>query len=289
MAVCKLPEGTTVHFPADVELLDGVDSQSREHGLWANAGLFTIVIHGLSPTDDIGKQLMEARAHGPAEDPTTRKTINVPANTTIGTVGYPLEHDWGMEGCNLVVRFPAIPEMSDVVESCLKDILDSVLVATSASPVAASPVRFSKPGLAESDVRVSDATIVCEMPEGTRVTLGINVALQEIKWSRDVEGQREYCLFADAGSYGLFFLGVTPTDEIVEQLGPTHIVGLDEDPETIKFIEVPAGTTIGTVGHPLVNDWGEGCNMVIIVSTYPETAYTIKPAVEFILEAVRQP
>lgn len=152
-------------------------------------------------------------------------------------------------------------------------------------PVEPEPrlVSFSKKGEIRAEVGITSATIIGKVPEGTSIILDVDALLLERGWNRSDRPQEEYCLVAEVGSYGLFFLGIVPTKELSGQLAVTHIYGGPD------YIQAPAGTLLGTVGRPLKNDWEEeleGCNFVIIVATWQETSYIIEPSVTSIIEAI---
>jgi hypothetical protein len=144
-------------------------------------------------------------------------------------------------------------------------------------------ISFSQPGKAEvNPINDLAVDILCEMPDQTQVISGMDIIVRDPKWNASDKPQKEESLLIDVGVWRITLLGVNPTAEFKDQLGKIHVA------ETgINYIKIPAGTVIGTVGHPLKNDWGEGTNLVIAIEVRLEYVDALAPAVASILESLR--
>ncbi|MCL4406470.1 MAG: hypothetical protein M1471_03040 [Patescibacteria group bacterium] len=181
-----------------------------------------------------------------------------------------------------------VPDKKPLVDNAPVSQTDPTNPGTPTNPKPPEPAKlklisFSESGKAEAKPFNELAVdILCQVPDKTQIVFDKNIIVRDPKWSAPDKPQKENSLFIETGAWEIILLGVNPTAELTDKLGYTHVA------ETgVEYVEVPAGTVIGTVGHPLKNDWGEGINLVILIGVYPENKDDLQLAVASILESLR--
>lgn len=167
---------------------------------------------------------------------------------------------------------PIIPADPDPVESDPVEPIDPELI----DPLLLNPVGFIKSGpikikKAESvdlkgipGIGSFDTVVLLEAPEDTEVVLKVERLM--VAGGSD-GGTGEEQIGVSHSKVTLRVYGIAMTDELDKLFAP-RIFQPGEKPSLSDFIKsVEAGTTLGRVGAPLKNNWGEGVNLVIIITS----------------------
>jgi hypothetical protein len=123
--ICKMPEETQIILDMKATLTEGgwslTKTSPQEHGLFAETDSYRIAFFGINPTKELASQL--AKTH---KADSGKSSVDVPAGTVLGTVGYQLENDWKLEGCNLVILIRVYSKQVDLIEPSFSSILDAI-------------------------------------------------------------------------------------------------------------------------------------------------------------------